>query len=172
MIVTFQHISSSLEMAKKLRKIPNPALTTTPLRSKFASRTIQLLSCYIADLRFDSLREQVYKISKVIANGAYISMTDADRSLIFGRKGSWSRGMMNEYLHQLSAPNAFDPGRPRLVHDALEEGVVRLWLTRQHDRAPATFSDVTDLLTGKRNACASRRQRSLKEIGPTFGLTA
>jgi hypothetical protein len=48
--------------------------------NKFTSRTIRLLSRYIADLRFESLSEQVYKILEVITNGAHVSMTDAELS--------------------------------------------------------------------------------------------
>jgi hypothetical protein len=47
-----------------------------------------LISCQIADLHCDSLREQVYKISELLANELQISVTDAELSSIFGRKGS------------------------------------------------------------------------------------
>jgi hypothetical protein len=57
--------------------------------------------------------------------------------------------MMAEYIHGLSAPDGLHPGRPRLVHETLEEEVVRFCLTRQHERAPATFTDVIDFLKTK-----------------------
>jgi hypothetical protein len=132
-----------------LPPLPFDALAWHIFPNKFTSRTLRLLSRYLGDLRFDSLREQVYKISDVIADDLHISMTDAELSSIFGRKGSWSRGIIQEYLHQLSAPCALYPGRQRLVHEALEEEVVRLCLNRQHERVFVTFSDVIDFLNSK-----------------------
>jgi hypothetical protein len=104
------------------------------------------MSRHIADLHCNSLREQVYKISEILANELHISVTDAELSSIFGRKGSWSRRMICQYLHQLSSSHALHPGRPRLVSEDLEAELVRFYLTRQHDKAPVTASDMIDLL--------------------------
>jgi hypothetical protein len=57
------------------------------LPTKFPVRTIQLLLQQIADLHFDSRREQVYKISERLAHDMQIAVTDAELSSTFGRKG-------------------------------------------------------------------------------------
>jgi hypothetical protein len=94
-----------------------------------------LISRHIADLHCDSLREQVYKITEILANELQISMTDAELSSIFGRKRSWSRGMICEYLHQLSSSHALHPGRPRSISEDLEAKLVRFCFTGQHNKS-------------------------------------
>jgi hypothetical protein len=81
-------------------KMPSQAPPTTPGRpNKFSARTTRLISRHIADLHSDSLREQVYKISEILANELQTSVRDAELSSIFGRKWSWSRGIICEYLY-------------------------------------------------------------------------
>jgi hypothetical protein len=57
--------------------------------------------------------------------------------------------MIHEDVHPLSAPCALHLGRHRLVHEALDEEVVYFGLTRQDERAPATFPDISDFLNSK-----------------------
>jgi hypothetical protein len=135
-------------------KMPSPAPPTTPvdkvawqiILDKFLARTTRLISGHITDLHCGSLRGQVYKISEILAIKLQISVTDAELSSIFGRKGSWSRSMICEYLHQLSSSHAMHPGRPRLVSGDLEAELVRFCLTRQHDKVPVTVFDMINLL--------------------------
>jgi hypothetical protein len=94
------------------------------LLDKLSARATRLISRHIADLHCDSLREQVYKISEIPANELQISVTNAELSSIFGRKGSWSRGMILEYLHQLSSSHALRLRPPRLVSKDLEAKLV------------------------------------------------
>jgi hypothetical protein len=75
-----------------------------------------------------------------------MSVTDVELSPIFGRKGSWSRGVIYEYLHQLSSSHALHLGWPRLVSEELEAELVRFCLTHRHDKAPVTVSDLINLL--------------------------
>jgi hypothetical protein len=58
------------------------------LPDKFSARTTRLISRHIADLHCDSLREQVYKISEILANKLQISVTEAEMSSMFGRERS------------------------------------------------------------------------------------
>jgi hypothetical protein len=57
--------------------------------------------------------------------------------------------MIREYLHQFFTPYALHPVLPRLVPEDLEADVGRFCLSRQQDRAPATISDVIELLSFK-----------------------
>jgi hypothetical protein len=135
-------------------KIPSPTAPPFPLDElawhvppdKFSVRTTRLISYHIAGLHCNSLRQQVYKISEILANQLQISVTGTEVSSIFGRAGSRSRGMICEYLHQLSSSHALHPGRSRLVSEDLEAELVRFCLTCQHDKAPVTVSDMINLL--------------------------
>jgi hypothetical protein len=129
-----------------LPPLPVDELAWQTLPERFSARTTGLISRHIEDLHCDSLCEKVCKISEFLANELQISVTDAELSSIFDRKGSWSRGMICEYLHQLSSSHALHPGRPRLVFEDLEAELARLCLTGQHDKAPVTVSDMTNLL--------------------------
>jgi hypothetical protein len=129
-----------------LPPLPVDELAWQILLDKFLARTTRLISRHIADLHCDSLSEQVYKISEILAEELQISVTDAELSSIFGRKGSWSRGMICEYLHQLSSSHALHPGRPQLVSEDLEAELVGFCLTRQHDKAHVTVSDMSNIL--------------------------
>jgi hypothetical protein len=111
--------------------LPVDELAWQILSDRFSARTTRLIPRHIADLHCDSLREQAYKISEILANELQIPVTDAELSSIFGRKGSWSRDMIYEYLHQLSSLHALHPGRPRLVSEDLEAELVQFCLTRQ-----------------------------------------
>jgi hypothetical protein len=142
-------------MAKKAQpKCPVRLLPSLPvdefawqiLPDKFSARTARSISRHIADLHYDSLREQAYKISEILANELQIYVTDTELSSIFGRKPSWSRSMICEYLHQLSSSQALHSARPRLVSEDLEAELVRFCLTRQHDKAPVTVSDMINHL--------------------------
>jgi hypothetical protein len=142
-------------MAKKVQpKCPVRLLPPGPvdelawqiLPDKFSARATRLISRHIVDLCYYSLREQIYKISEILGNELQISAADVELSSIFGQNGSWSRGMIYEYLHQLSSSHALDPGRPRLVSDDFEAELVRFCLTRQHDKAPVAVSDMINIL--------------------------
>jgi hypothetical protein len=89
------------------------------------------------------------KISELLANDLQISVTNAELNSLFGRKGSWSRGMIAEDLHPLCAPHTLHPGQPRFVNASLEESVVQFCLSRQHDRAPAMMSEIIDFLSAQ-----------------------
>jgi hypothetical protein len=67
-----------------LPPLPVDKLAWQILPDKFSARTTRLISSHIADLHCDSLREQVYNISEILANKLQISMTDAELSSIFG----------------------------------------------------------------------------------------
>jgi hypothetical protein len=76
--------------------------------------------------------------------------------------------MITECLHQLFAPYALHYGRPRVVNESVEESIIRLCPTSQHDRASATTSGVIDFLTAEgiaigrfwvRNFVQRQRQR-------------
>jgi hypothetical protein len=70
-----------------LPPLPVDELAWQILPDKFSARIIRLISRHITDLHCDSLREQVYKISEILANELQISVTDAELSSIFGLKG-------------------------------------------------------------------------------------
>jgi hypothetical protein len=70
-----------------LPSLPFEALAWQGLLDKFLSRIIQLLSVHVPNLHCESLREQVYKISELLANGLHISLSDAELSSLGGRKG-------------------------------------------------------------------------------------
>jgi hypothetical protein len=70
-----------------LPPLPVDTLAWQILPDTFSARTTRLISRHIADLYCDSLREQVYKISEILANELQISVTDAELSSIFGLKG-------------------------------------------------------------------------------------
>jgi hypothetical protein len=72
------------------------------------------------DWHFNSLREQAYKISEILANDLQISVTDAELSSLFSRKGTRSHGMSFDYLHQLSTAHVLHPGRSPLVPENLK----------------------------------------------------
>jgi hypothetical protein len=130
-----------LSPVRRLPALPVDELAWQILPDKFSARTTRLISRHIAGLHCGSLREQVYKISEILVNELQISVTNAGMSSISDHKGSWSRGMTCEYLHQLSSSHALRPGRPRLVSEDLEAELVRFCLTRRHDKAPVTVSD-------------------------------
>jgi hypothetical protein len=73
-----------------LTPLPVDELAWRILPEQFSTRTTRLISRHIADLHCDSLREQVYKISEILAKELQTSVTDAELSSVFGRKGSWS----------------------------------------------------------------------------------
>jgi hypothetical protein len=78
-----------------------------------------------------------------------VSRTDAELSSLDGGKGSSSRGVIPECLHQLSAPHTLHPDTLRFVHESLEDDVVRFCVISQHDRAPATVADVIAFLSAQ-----------------------
>jgi hypothetical protein len=94
-------IQNDEESSAKIASPAPPLLSVDKLAwqilpDKFSARTTRFISRHIADLYCDSLRPQVYKISEIPTNELQISVTDAGLSSIFGRKESWSRGMICE----------------------------------------------------------------------------
>jgi hypothetical protein len=129
-----------------LPPLPVDELAWQILLDKFAARATGLISRHIAGLHCDSLREQIYKVSGILANELQISVTDAELSSILGRKDSWPRDMIYQFLHQLSSLYVLHPRRPQLVSEDLEAELVRFCLTRQQDKAHVTVSDMVSLL--------------------------
>jgi hypothetical protein len=100
MIAKKAHITSSSTL---LPPLSSEAAACQVLSIKLSTRTLQLLSQHIVNLHFDSLHEQIYEISELLVGDIQIAVTGTDLSSRFGRKGSWSRGIITEYLYQLSA---------------------------------------------------------------------
>jgi hypothetical protein len=69
-----------------LPPLPVEELVWQILPDKFSARTTRLVSRHITDLHCDSLCEQVYKISEILANELQISVAEAEPSSIFGEK--------------------------------------------------------------------------------------
>jgi hypothetical protein len=86
-----------------LQPLSFEALASGVFPTTFSAGTIRLVSQDVAHLHFDSLVEQIDKISELLASDMQITVIDAELTLIFGGKGSSSQGMITEYLHQLSA---------------------------------------------------------------------
>jgi hypothetical protein len=61
-----------------LPPLPVDELVWQILPDKFSAGTTRLISSHIADLHCDSLCEQIYKISEMLANELQISVTDAE----------------------------------------------------------------------------------------------
>jgi hypothetical protein len=95
------------------------------------------------------LREQVDLLSEILERELKVSITGAELSTVFGRKGSWAHGMIAEHLHALDSPDPLHPGLPGLVDHTLKDNVMRFCLRRQQERQPVTFSDVIDSLGEK-----------------------
>jgi hypothetical protein len=110
----------------------------------FDPRAVRQINRIIGNLRISTLRAQVYLLSEILERELKISITVAELSTVFERKGSWAHGMIAEHLHALDSPDPLHPGRPGLVDHTLEDDVVRFYLRRQQERQPVTFSDVTD----------------------------
>jgi hypothetical protein len=85
--------------SRLLPPLPLVAFAWQLLPDKFPPRKLRLLRRHLADLRFDRLQEQVFKVSQVLANELQISLTNAGLSSIFSRKSWWSRTMIPEYVH-------------------------------------------------------------------------
>jgi hypothetical protein len=64
------------------------AMAWQVLPDKCPSRDVRLLSYQMPDLHCESLREQVYQISELLANDRQISVSDAELNSLFGRKDS------------------------------------------------------------------------------------
>jgi hypothetical protein len=45
-----------------------------------------------------TLREQVYLLSEILEQKLKVSITGAELSTVFGRKGSWAHGTIAEHL--------------------------------------------------------------------------
>jgi hypothetical protein len=82
----------------------------------------------MANLHITTLREQIYLLSEILKRELKVSITGAELSTVFGRKGSWAHGVIAEHLHALDSPNPLHPKRPGLVDDTLEDGMVRFCL--------------------------------------------
>jgi hypothetical protein len=103
----------------------------------------------MGNLHITTLREQVDFLSGILERELKVSITGAELSKVFERKGSWAHGMVAEHLHAFDSPGPSHPGRPGLVDHTLEDDVVRFRLRRQQERQPVTFSDVIDCLGDK-----------------------
>jgi hypothetical protein len=82
----------------------------------------------MGNLHITTLREQVDLLSEISERKLKVSITGADLSTVFGRKGSWAYGVIAEHLHALNSPDPSHPGRPGLVDHTLEDHVVRFCL--------------------------------------------
>jgi hypothetical protein len=71
-----------------------------------------------------TLREQVYLLSEILEPELKVSITGAELSTVFERKGSWAHGMIVEDLHALDSPDPLHPEVPGLVDHILEDDVV------------------------------------------------
>jgi hypothetical protein len=91
-------------------------------------------------------------LSRGVAFVFFVSPMGAKENRIICRCGSADVAQIaagDEPLHQFSAPRARCFGRLRPIHEVLEVEVVRLCLSRQHDKALATVSGVIDFLSLK-----------------------
>jgi hypothetical protein len=87
--------SASITLAHSISRFPSTLLPPIYcetmawqiLPDKFPSRSIRLLSDHLPDLHCQSLHKQVYSTSELLANDLQISVTDAELSSLFGRKG-------------------------------------------------------------------------------------
>jgi hypothetical protein len=89
-----------------------------------------------------TLQEQINPLSKILERELRLSITGAELSTVFGRKGLWAYGVIAEHLNQLDSPDNLHPRRARLIDIPLEDDEMRFCLQCQQERQPVTFSDV------------------------------
>jgi transposase len=78
-----------------------------------------------------------------------VDLTDADLSAVFGKSGSWSRGMIENYKKALESSARVGPGRRPLVPPDMDQELVQFFLARQRDKAPVTICDLINYLEAK-----------------------
>jgi hypothetical protein len=122
-----------------LPPLPIDSLQWTQLAATFDPRTVCHLSQIMGNLRITTLRERVYLLSEILERELKVSITAAQLSTVFGRKGSWAHGMTAEHLHALDYPDPLHSGRPGLVDHTLKNDIVRFCLRRQQERQPSRF---------------------------------
>jgi len=119
------------------------------LSGVLAERDVRRLRRIMADERFDSLRHQVFVLARVLRIDMAVDLTDADLSAVFGKSGSWSRGMIENYKKSLESSARVGPGRRPLVPPDMDQELVQFCLARQRDKAPVTICDLINYLEAK-----------------------
>jgi hypothetical protein len=141
---------SAPSSAKKLLlPLPINSLQWTELAPTFDRTTVRHLNRIMGNLHITTLREQVDLLYEILERELKVSITGAELSTVFRRKGSWAHGMIAEHLLALDSSGRLHPGHPGPVDHTLEDDVVRFCLRRQQEQQPVTFFDVIDYLGEK-----------------------
>jgi hypothetical protein len=104
--------------------------------------TIKLMN----DINIESLRQQVSILRDILRNDLQKCISDDQLSRIFGRNGTWSRQMIQEYHHELESPHPLHSGRPSSIPFDVDEELIQYCLHGQHNRTPVTIQGAIDFV--------------------------
>jgi hypothetical protein len=141
-----------------LPPLPLEHLQWTELSTLFSPRSIRHISRTLADVEFESLRQQVAELAMFFREGRKTAITDLQLSVLFGHRGGWASGMIARHQQQVASGYATPRGPPRLAETEQEKDLIQFCFRRQAENFPATFEDVIDFM------------RELKVIVDRFGV--
>ena len=84
-----------------LPPIPVDQLQWAELPNRFNERSIRRILRELADVEFESLRQEVSDLASFLRADMSIPITDAELSRLFGHAGGWAQGMITKHMREL-----------------------------------------------------------------------